>query len=260
MQTVRLFQTAFSLSLRRSFAYRIDFGFDALLAFLQLGASVATIGIVFTHTGLLAGWSGPEMLILVGTYSVITGLRSTFFDPGLDDLADQIRDGRLDNYLLQPASSVVLPTSARHAPLALVQSGLGIIVTLIGARHLGHTPSLVGFAAWAMLSMIGLITGWAILVGLASLAFWAPRLSLGVLHEAAWGFARYPVDIYGRWLKQLFTYAFPIAVMTTWPAEALTIGPNLIRFAAATLIAAAFVAIAMIGWRAGLHRYTGATS
>lgn len=260
MRPVRLFRIAFSLSLRRSFAYRADLIFDALLALLQLGASLATIGIVFTHTGLLAGWSGPEMVILVGTYSLISGLRAAFFDPGLEDLADQIRDGRLDNYLLQPASSIFLTTSTRHAPLALIQSGLGIAVTLVGVRLLDHTPSLVAIAAWAVLSLIGLITGWAILIGLASLAFWAPRLSLGVLHDAAWGFARYPVDLYGRWMKQLFTYAFPIAVMTTWPTQALTLGPDPIRSAAALLIATAFVTAAIIMWRAGLHRYTGATS
>ena len=62
---MRLLGTAFSLSLRRALAYRVNLFFDALLAMVELTASIATIGIVFTQTGLLAGWSQGQMLTLV---------------------------------------------------------------------------------------------------------------------------------------------------------------------------------------------------
>jgi ABC-2 type transport system permease protein len=260
MRTARLVGTAFSLSLRRALAYRTNLMFDALLALVELTASIATIGIVFTRTGLLAGWSAGQMLALTGTYALITGLRATFLDPSLADFSQQIRDGRLDTYLLRPAAGVLLATCTRHAPLALVQSMLGIAVIILGLHELAVVPSPTAVAGWALLSLIGLLIGWATSVGLASLAFWAPRLSLGVLHGAAWETGRYPVDIYGRWLQRLLTFAFPVAAITTWPAKALTRGPDLGILAVAILLGSGFTAGTLLLWRLGVRRYTGATS
>lgn len=260
MRTVRLLCTAFSLSLRRALAYRINLFFDALLAIVELTASIATIGIVFAQTGLLAGWSQGQMLTLIGTYSLITGLRATFLDPSLADLSQQIRDGRLDVFLLQPATTVLLATSTRHAPLALVQSVLGVGVIILGLQELAIVPSPLAVGGWTLLTLIGLVIGWATSVALASLAFWAPRLSLGVLHGAAWELGRYPVDIYGRWLRRLLTFAFPVAAITTWPAQTLTRGPDLSILIAAILLGSAFTAGTMLLWRTGVRRYTGATS
>ncbi|TCC47889.1 hypothetical protein E0H75_24440 [Kribbella capetownensis] len=260
MRIARLLGTAFSLSLRRAVAHRINLFFDALLAVVELTASIATIGIVFTRTGLLAGWTAGQMMTLIGTYALITGLRATFLDPSLADLAQQIRDGRLDTYLLQPATTVVLATSGRHAPLALVQSILGVGVIMFDLHELAIIPSPAAVGAWILLTMIGLLIGWATSVALASLAFWAPRLSLGVLHGTAWELGRYPVDIYGRWLQRLLTFAFPIAAITTWPAKTLTRGTDPSNLIAAILLGAAFTAGTMLLWRIGIRRYTGATS
>lgn len=260
MRVALLFGTAFSLSLRRALAYRTNLVFDALLALVDLTASIATIGIVFTQTGLLAGWSAGQMLALTGTYALITGLRAAFLDPSLADFAQQIRDGRLDTYLLRPATSVVLATCTRHAPLALVQSFLGIGVIILGLRELGSVPSPLAVAGWALLTLIGLLIGWSTLVGLASLAFWAPRLSLGVLHGAAWETGRYPVDIYGRWLRRLLTFAFPVAAVTTWPAQTLTQGPDPATLTLAVVLGCGFMVATMLLWRLGVRRYTGATS
>ncbi|TWD82689.1 ABC-2 type transport system permease protein [Kribbella amoyensis] len=260
MRVVRLLGTAFSLSLRRALAHRANLLFDALLALVELAASVATIGIVFHRTGLLAGWSAGQMLVLTGTYALVTGLRAAFLDPSLADLSQQIRDGRLDTYLLRPANTVFLATSTRHAPLALVQSVLGIGVIVLGLRQLAVVPSAPAIAGWALLALIGLLIAWATSVGLASLAFWAPRLSLGVLHGAAWELGRYPVDIYGTWLRRLLTFAFPVAAITTWPAATLTRGAELSTLLLAVALGAAFTAATTLLWQLGVRRYTGATS
>ncbi|MFD7160686.1 ABC transporter permease [Kribbella sp. NPDC059898] len=260
MTVVRLFGTAFSLSARQALAYRTNLMFDALLALVQLTASLSAVGIVFARTGLLAGWTAGQVLTLTGTYALITGLRATFLDPSLSDFAQQIRDGRLDAYLLRPASTVVLATCTRHAPLALIQGLLGICVIAAGLHKLGTVPSPAAVAGWLALTVIGLLIGWATSVVLAALAFWAPRLSLGVLHAAAWETGRYPVDIYGRWLRRLLTFGFPVAALTTWPALALTRGPDPGVLITAVLLGAGFTSAALFLWRLGVRRYTGATS
>lgn len=260
MKALRLFGTAFSLSLRQTLTYRLNLFFDALLALVHLAASVGAIGLVFTRTGLLAGWTGAEMLVLLGTYGLVTGLRAAFIDPSINDFAEKIRDGQLDSFLLQPAPAVVLATCTRHAPVALTQSVLGVGVIMIGLRQWAVVPSPAAVICWAVLTLTGLLIGWATTVALACLAFWAPRLSLGILHNAAWEFGRYPVDLYGPWLGRLLTFGFPVAVITTWPARALTRGPDPTLLLIAGGLAAGFTAAAVLLWRCGVRRYTGATS
>ena len=260
MKVVRLFGIAFSLSLRQAFAYRINLVFDALMSLVQLVSAIAALGFIFSRTGLLAGWTGDQMLVLVGTYTFMTGLRATFIDPSVENFSERARDGRLDVCMLQPAPSLFLATCNRHAPLILLQSGFGLVVIVVGLARLHVVPSAGQILAWLLLTGIGLTIGWSTTVGLACLAFWAPRLSLGVLYDAAWQFGRYPVDIYRRAMRLMLTYIFPMAAVTTWPARALTNGPQLrILFVALGLgILLTTGAIAL--WRLGIRRYCGATS
>jgi ABC-2 type transport system permease protein len=133
-------------------------------------------------------------------------------------------------------------------------------VIISGLRELNTIPSPAALVGWLLLTCAGLLIGWATSVGLASLAFWAPRLSLGVLHSAAWEFGRYPIDIYRRWVRQLLTFAFPVAVITTWPARTLVRGPELGILFTGVVLAIGFTAGTLLLWRSGLRRYTGATS
>lgn len=260
MKIVRLFGISFSLSLRQAFAYRINLVFDALMSFVQLGSSVAAIGLIFSRTGLLAGWSADQILVLVGTYTFMTGMRAAFIDPNMDDFSERARDGRLDACLLQPAPGLFLATCNRHAPVVLLQSGFGCVVIVIGLIRLHVTPSPGQILGWLLLTAIGLMIGWATTVGLACLAFWAPRLSFGVLHDAAWQFGRYPVDIYRPAMRLVLTYVFPMAAVTTWPTRALTNGPRPHILFVALGLGVALTTGAVALWRCGLRRYCGATS
>ena len=255
----RLFAAGFSMSLRRTLTYRTNLLFDIALAVAGLLSSLGTVLLVFTRTDHLAGWTRPETFVLVGTYQLLTGVKAAFLDPNLAWFPSRgIREGTLDTYLLQPAPSLFLASLATAAPLALVQAVLGLGVVGLGAY--GHPPSPLGVAAWLLLVLAGAAVTWALGVLLACLAFWAPRLNLGVLHGAAWEFGRYPVDIYSRWLRRLLTFAFPVAAITTWPTRTLIHGPDLSIMLTAVVLAAGFTAGTTLLWRLGMRRYTGATS
>lgn len=260
MKALRLFKMAFSLSLRRTLAHRVDLGFDVALAFVNLATSLSIVAIVFSRTQLLAGWSAGELLVLTGTFSMVTGIRATFLDPSINDFAQQIREGRLDTHLLRPGNSILLATTNRHAPLSLLQSILGLGVVVAGLHLSATIPSPDAIAAGTLLVAVGVTIGWALSVLLATLAFWAPRLSLGPLYGALWDFGRYPTNLYGRWLGPLLTHVFPAAAIATWPAQALTRGPNPGLILGALITAAVAVGLALLLWRLGLRRYTGATS
>lgn len=259
MRPARLLAVGFGMALRRTVAFRVNLVFDILFALVGLGTSIATILVVFTKAQTLAGWTRSDALALIGTFQIMTGLKSTFLDPNLSWFPQNgVRNGKLDAYLLQPAPSLFLASLAQSAPLALIQTvlGAGVVGLAVGP----HPPGPGNILGWLLLVAVGLAVAWAIGVLLACLAFWAPNLQLDVFYGSAWGLARYPIDIYRRPLRLILTYVIPLALIATAPASALVHSPRPAVLIGGVLGGSACVLLARLCWRAGLRRYTGATS
>lgn len=257
LKLTRLFGTSFSLSLRQTLAFRVNLAFDVVLAVVQLLSTLATVLIIFSRTDSLAGWTRPEVFVLIGTFELISGIKATFVDPNLANFPTRgIRDGHLDHHLLRPAPGMFLVSLGTAAPLAAVQIPLGLVVVGLS----GHAPGPGPVVVWLLLVGAATVTMWAVGMLLACLAFWASKLDLQSLYGNAWQLARYPADIYAKPLRLLFTYVLPLALIATVPAQALVrpVDPGAVLLALAT--SAAAVVLANVAWRRGLKRYTGATS
>jgi ABC-2 type transport system permease protein len=259
VKMLRLFAAGFSMSLRRTLTFRTNLFFDVALSVAGLATALGTVLLVFTRTDSLAGWSRSESIVLIGTYQILTGIKVAFIDPNLAWFpARGIREGTLDTYLMQPAPSLFLVSLSTAAPLALVETLLGLGV--VGFGMSGDPPGVAGIAAWLVLVAAGVVVTWALGVLLACLAFWAPRLELEVFYGAAWQLGRYPTDVYRRPVRLILTYVLPLTLIATLPATAL-LRETTVAVVAAGLGAAAFAWLVAVGaWRLGLRRYTGATS
>jgi ABC-2 type transport system permease protein len=257
---LRLFGTGFSLSLRRSLAHRTNLGFDVLLALLTLVSELAVVQLIYSQTDSLAGWRRPELLVLVGTFQLMAGIRAAFIEPNLAWFTDQVRNGKMDLYLVQPAPSLFLASLSNHSPIGLLRVGLGVAVIGVGIADFGQRPTIGGVLAWLLLLVVGVVIMWSLGVLLSCFAFWAPRLQLEVLFSSALNLARYPIDIYSRPLRFALTFLFPMAVVTTIPTVVLLRGPTLTSVLASVAAGVAMAALAIGAWSFGVRRYTGATS
>ncbi|WP_433019548.1 ABC transporter permease [Kribbella sp. CA-294648] len=259
MKLLRLFAAGFSRSAQATITFRINLLFDIVLAIIGLFVSLATVFIVYSRTDSLAGWTEAETYVLIGTFQLLSSLKSTFIDPNLSWFPENgIRQGKLDTFLLQPAPTLYLASLARSSPLSLIQFVLGLAVIAVGLRN--HVPTPGAILAWSLTLIAALAVTWAMGVLLACLAFWAPRLALDVFYTSAWELARYPTDIYRRPLRLALTYLFPLTLIATIPTTTLLTGPHPLVLASTLTGAALTCLLATTCWRLGLRRYTGATS
>lgn len=260
MRYMKLLGASFSLALRREMAFRANLVFQLLMTIMGIVSGLAVLGVVYTQTSTLAGWSEGDALLLLGTFQVVSGIFAMWIEPNLSWFASQVKDGKLDTILVQPLPSIFLASLGKCAPLALTQVVVGLMVMGSGLRILGTWPSLWGVLGWLILVGVGLVLAWSARILMASLAFWSPSIELDVLYSALWEFGRYPVSIYRQPLRFLLTYVLPFAFLATFPAGVLT-GRNgpLLPFLG---VAGALLAVLLVRlvWRAGLRRYTGATS
>ena len=260
MKLLRLFGAIFSISLRRELAFRANLVFQVLMTIVGVISGLAVLGIIYTQTRTLGGWSLGEAIILLGTFQVVSGILATFIEPNVMWFSEQVKDGKLDHVLIQPVPSIFLMSLGTCAPLALSQVIVGVVVIVLGLRELGTLPTFWGVSGWLLLLIAGVAITWASRVLLASLAFWAPYITPDVLYGALWQFGRYPVSTYRQPIRFALTYVLPVAFIATFPARALIHGANpglLIIGLAVGLVA---IVIVLLVWNVGLRRYTSATS
>jgi ABC-2 type transport system permease protein len=261
LKLTRLLGISFSMSLRQTLAFRVNLVFDTVMAVVTLLSTLATVLIIFSRTDSLAGWTRPEVFVLIGTFELLSGIKTTFVDPNLASFPTRgIREGHLDHHLLQPAPSMFLVSLSTATPLAGVQIPLGLAVVVMGASASGQLPGFGAIVVWSLLVCAATVTTWAVGILLASLAFWASKLDLQSLYGNAWQLARYPADIYSKPLRLVLTYVLPLALIATVPARALVrpLDPSALIAALVTSVVA--VLLASAAWRRGLKQYTGATS
>jgi ABC-2 type transport system permease protein len=139
--------------------------------------------------------------------------------------------------------------------LALAAAVLGYALSMAGAR-----PDATAWLTFALAMAVGLAILYALLLACTAVIFWSPGLLLTWVFRGIIQMARYPLGLYPGWLRLALTWAVPVGLITTLPAEAL-----LGRGDAATLGGALAVVLALLAgasalFRAGLRRYESASS
>lgn len=260
MRIMRLLSLLFVVSLQRELAHRANLAFAGALALVNAVAGAAALAIVFGHVSTLAGWHIGDALTVLGAYQIVGGVLQAFIEPNLAWFGGKVRRGELDDVLLQPAPSLLTLSLGSCEPWALLDVVLGALIIAVGATRMGVVPTVGGACAGLALLGVGVVITWASRVALASLAFWAPQIELDVFYGALWQLGRYPLSIYQPMVRWLLTYVIPVAFVATIPARAFARGADPSLLAEGVGVALAAVCLVALLWRAGLRRYTSATS
>jgi ABC-2 type transport system permease protein len=84
--------------------------------------------------------------------------------------------------------------------------------------------------------------------------------NLSYLFISIFDAGRWPIDVFKGALRLIFTVFFPLALMTTYPAQALLGKLTLAHALLAGTGGLAFASIARFVWKRALHAYTSASS
>ena len=240
--------------------YRVDFWSKvALSAFWTAWAAIG-VSVFFRFTGDVAGWSYAEVLVVVGLFFALNGLRQALLEPNLDRMADHVRLGTLDFLLTKPVDAQLLVSLRQLNATSLVDVPLGLALVGVGLWLEGSAPSIPSLGAFVVCIAVAVVLLWATSVALMALAV---RLvgaeDLGVVSFSAVELSRFPVQAYRDPLQAVLT-VIPVAFLTTVPAQALLgrLDPWLLLIGPA--VAVVGVALATLAWRGALAGYTGASA
>jgi len=257
----RLLRLQFRMSGITAMQYRADFIVRGLLAVMWIGVTLLPFAVVFGSRPAIAGWSFAEALVVVAWFTLLKAFLEGAVSPSLTAVVEHVRKGTLDFVLLKPADAQFLVSTAKFEPWRVIDF-IGALLIFAYAFHLlGRWPAPSAVALALVFLLVAVFILYSIWILVVSAAFWVVKVdNLSYLFGSAFDVARWPVTIFKGTLRFVFTFIFPLAVMTTYPAEAL-----LGRLSGYTAVKAivggvVFAAIARRVWLRALRLYTSASS
>jgi|CZKU01.1.fsa_nt_gi ABC-2 type transport system permease protein len=218
----RLLRTQIRASLLLGLQYRADFVLDATVNVFWTGAAILPLVIVFQSRASIAGWSFGEALMVTGWFTFLEGVLDGAINPSVADVVDHVRKGTLDFVLLKPADAQFLVSTTRLQPWRATNVLSAVAIFAWGFHLLGRapTPGAVGLATLSMLAAVAVLYSLKTLA--VSAAFYFVRVdNLTHLFDSVFDAARWPSNIFRGVVSVVFTFVIPLALMTTYPAEAL---------------------------------------
>lgn len=259
-RTWRILLVCWRASISEQLEYRADLAAKTLTSAFWMAWAAAGVSVYFGFTGDIAGWSYGEVLVVVGLFFSVNGVRQAFFEPNLAQMGEYIRRGTLDHVLAQPIGSQVLVSLRRIDMHNLVDPVLGMVLTVLGLVVAGRAPSFGDVAAFGLLFAAAIALLYALVVALMALAVLLVGADeLETISFSVVELSRFPVQAYRQPLQTLLVVV-PIALLTTVPAEALLGRLSWWWLLASPTAAVVAVALASFGWRGALRRYAGASS
>ncbi|WP_432483040.1 ABC transporter permease [Kineococcus esterisolvens] len=251
---------------RAQLTYRTSFAAD-VLANVGVGVSeFATLYVVFSRVDSLGGldlWRAALVFALANLAFAFADLLVGH----LDELPRHVREGTLDAFLLRPLPLLAQLATSEVSLRRLGRAAVALVVLVVALPRADVEPSAA--AVWLLASSVlgGTAVFSALFVAAGALQFWLVegREAANAFTYGGANAAQNPASLYPGPLRWTFTYLVPASFVAYLPVLALTGQPGPAGLPSwlgwCTPPAAAPVwAVALLLWRGGVRRYTGAGS
>lgn len=248
-------------SVIRDMEFRVNFLSGLLRQLLWLCTFIFLVEVIFQNAKSLSGWSQADVLVILALSRLIEGTIDSLFSRNIMEFPDIVQLGKFDYYLTKPVPVQfysaflrfrILNTGNVIAGIFLLTYALMISEVTLRASHV---------LAFILLAFLGIIVYYSILIILASAVFVLEQFHSfpGLSHLLSQPLT-VPFDIFPRGPRIALTYLLPLAFFVFVPAQALTGRLSWWQIPVAIGLAALFLLLANVAWRAGLRRYTSASS
>ena len=259
--TGRAIAASWRSAIMTSLAYRVNFLVDAVTTVLWVSWTVLPLLFVFHGRETVGGWTADEALLVTGFFVCLQGILEAVIDPNLRGLVEDVRNGTLDFVLLKPVDPQLLVSFRRLVPAKIVHALAGLGLVVWACTRLPAGPTVMGALAAAVLLIFAVVILYSVWLLVISTAFWFVRVdNLSYLLGSALDAGRWPVQIYRPALRLVFTFLFPIGLMTTWPAMALRGLLDLESVGLALVVTVIFAWLGRRVWVFALRHYASASS
>ena len=217
-----LFLSTLNYAVKREFEFKFNLIFFLVFNIIWILTSLAGISLVFQQAGTIAGWTRPQAMLLVLVYYVTGSIIKALVIPGADQLAQLVRTGGFDFYLLRPVDPQLLVSLTKMYPNQLARI---LIVAFALPWYLGKMGLAVSFSSWILfmiLIFLAVIAFYNLYFILAASSFWLQNIfNLNDLFAEILDVGKRTTDIFSGVAGGAVLFVIPVGLIATIPAKVL---------------------------------------
>lgn len=248
-------------SLSRELMFKANFLLWVVVEFAWFAIQLTLVEVIFSHVQEVAGWNKYEMILLIGTSHAVQQLFQFIFMINCMELPENVRTGKLDFALLQPANIQFLVSIRKFDPGGLVNGSIALGFVFYAANQLNLNVGFLQIFLFAILVFNGALIHYALMLLIVTFSFWIVRAQgLVYGYYNLFPIARIPKEAFKGGARIFFTYFLPMLVVANFPAEVLIRGLQRSSVLWVIGLAAILLLVASMWFRFALRFYTSASS
>ena len=220
MNTIRLYIRSMGMLIRSQLQYRASFIMQTLAQLVMEGGEMMAVILVMNRFEKLNQWTPGNLYFFFGMMSVTFYLTEIFGRGMTGNFPSMVRTGQLDTLLLRPRGVLTQVMCSGADPRRITCIAVGTAAMIIGSRM-----SEVQWTALKALALAeSILMGCLLILGLfmieAIFCIHSVK-SVELVNALTYGgrsACEYPIDIYPRPLRVLFTVVAPFALTLHVPA------------------------------------------
>jgi len=257
----RLAWLHFRVSVMNEMQYRVNFFVQLAQSVVWLGSGLVVLALVFSRTDDISGWTRPELLAVMGVFTLMGGVIRAFIQPAMQRLLTDVREGTLDFVLTRPADAQLLVSVREMRIWQVLDILIGAGVLAVAVTQLEATVGLGDALAFAALLVTGAVMIYCCWLIISTGAFWLVRMeNVQELFDGVYRAGQYPITIYPGWLRAGLTFVIPLGFAITAPSQAITSRLSAGTVTIGAVTAAALVVASRAFWRLGVRHCSGASA
>jgi ABC-2 type transport system permease protein len=217
---------------------------------------------IYSKVDSIGGWSTGEMIIFIGTFSLINALNMIIFFFGTNDIPNKIRSGDLDHYLTKPVNPLLRLSFESVDPGSIPLAVASILLVMYGVRQMEIEVTPLRITAYLIFVLLMTLLWYDLQVIVRSIPFFTisanniARMGDTVLELCL----KVPGTLFKGVYKVIFYFFIPYGIMATYPTELIAGKLTFPELLYGCFIVVLFTVFTLWFWKLGLRHYKSASS
>ncbi len=268
MRSGKLLFRLLRIQVRSQLQYPVSFILEVISGVIVMGFFFVALALTFTRFNNIGGWTLGEVAFVWGIAELSFGTMDMLFSGfDYDAFGPMIRKGQFDQLLLRPVNITLQVFGSRLVlrRMGKIIEGMAIFIFSLTQIQVDWTPLKIAYIPILMASQV-FFFGSLFIIG-ATTTFWTLE-RLEILNIFTYGGSEimsYPMHIFPRPIRLLFTYVVPAIFLSYYPAIFILGKPDPLNaphfvYFLAPIISALMFWLALKFWHFGIRNYQSSGS
>jgi ABC-2 type transport system permease protein len=257
-----LYLQLLKLSLISQMEYRSNFFIGFIVESGFLFTKIMYLIVVYNINITINGYSPNDMMLYIGTFSIITAFYTGFIMVNFYEIPEHIKNGTLDIFMTKPISLQFMVT-LRKADFSMTLPNMigGVAMVVLAWEKSGIPVNVFSVLGYIGFIVSGIIIAYSVFLFPQLLSFWIVETKAIIqIADRGWDFNTMPMTIYTKWIQRLGMFVFPIFAISNLPSMFLIGKMDFVHALWAVVAPIFFIVLIRLFWNYAIRNYSSASS